>query len=153
MLLRSVSLIVYLTIVTAGFSCSPVKYYEKDNLVGTHFIAFHSALSTDLETARVELAQAAKFRFKEHPLTDEWVALFFTLARDGKGSLLQLIHVNELEIQMLSDTDAKGRAREIEILREALERDKQYARSLKNEGQDPSTYEITFEVKMAEASR
>ena len=151
--LRPVSLIVSFAIVIVGFSCAPVKYYEKDNLVAKHFIAFHTALSTDPETARVELAQAAKFRFKEHPLTDEWVALYFLLARDGKGTLLQLIHVNELTIRMLSETDAKGRAREIEIISEALERNKQDAKNLESEGQDPSTYEVTFEVKIAEASR
>ena len=140
-------------LVIVGFSCSSVKFYEKDDLVGKHFIAFDSLLSTDPVSARAELAQAAKFRFKEHPLTDEWVALYFSLAHDGKGTLLQLIHVNELEIRMLSETDAKGRASQIEIISEALERYKQEAKNLENEGRDPSTYEVRFEVKIAEASR
>jgi len=55
-------------LVIVGFSCSPVKFYEKDDLVRKHFIAFDSLLSTDPASARAELAQAAKFRFKEHPL-------------------------------------------------------------------------------------
>ena len=133
-------------LVIVGFSCSPVKFYEKDDLVRKHFIAFDSLLSTDPASARAELTQAAKFRFKEHPLTDEWVSTFFSLTRDRKGSLLQHIYLDELTIQMLSETDEKGRAREIKVLQEGLERNKQLAIKLKNEGQDPNTYELTFEV-------
>ena len=141
--MRFVSLIV----LTIGcLSCSHQKYYENDDLVGKHFITFKALLLTDPGASRTELAQAAKYWFKEHPLTDEWVELFFRLNRDGKGTLSDHIREAELQIQMLSETDPKGRATTIEIIREHLEWKKQFAKTLENEGQDPNIYELTFEI-------
>ena len=79
-----------------------------------HITAFKSLRLTDPEAARAELFKAAKIRYREHPLVDEWVELVFHLSRDGKGSILTLKRVLELEIQMLSDVDAKKHAKQIE---------------------------------------
>ena len=86
------------------------------------FTAFRSPLEKIApDAARSEILTIAKHLFGDHPLVDEWVPLCFRLRRDGKGSLLELKHFAELQIQMLSDLDAEKHTQEIKAYQVALE--------------------------------
>ena len=86
------------------------------------FTAFRSPIEKIAPKAtRIEILAIAKFLFGTHPLVDEWVSLCFRLRRDGKGSISELKRFAELQIQMLSDLDAKKHAQEIEAYQVALE--------------------------------
>ena len=114
-----------------------------------HITAFKSLRLTDPEAARAELFKAAKIRYREHPLVDEWVELVFHLSRDGKGSILTLKRVLELEIQMLSDVDAKKHAKQIEKHQESLKEYDKIVEILKAQGDDPESFdsEVKFSIE------
>ena len=86
------------------------------------FTAFRSPLEKiDPDATRTEIFAIAKHLFGTHPLVDEWVSLCFRLRRDGEGSFSELKRFAELQIQILSDLDAKKHTQEIEAYQVALE--------------------------------
>ncbi len=95
-----------------------------------YFKTYHELLKTDPEAARLELQNVAKKLFGEHPLTKEWMELFFRMSRDAieqdgiehlSDFVLNAKRVYELEIQMLTDVDPIKYEKQIQQHQEALE--------------------------------
>ena len=111
-----------------------------------HLIAFQALLKTDPEAARNELSKATQIKFGNHPLRKEWEHLFFRMARDKKGTILDLKRFNELQLQMLKDIDPKtpNQLVEIESLQKALKQQTIIIETLKKQGDNPETFETEF---------
>lgn len=109
-----------------------------------HFMAFHSLLPTDPESARAELSKYITTLYGEHSLTSEWVQLVFRMMRNGKGSLSDQIRLIELKVQMLKDVYPEMHAESIEMLEKTLKQLDGMAKILKNQGENPETFEMEF---------
>ena len=110
-----------------------------------HLTAFQSLLSTDIEAARATIAEIAKIRFGSHPLAGEWSELFFRLYRDRKGSILDMKRYWELELQLLSDLDAKTYAKEIQEGQLDMKQIDLLIKMIESQGGDPETTEADFD--------
>ena len=109
-----------------------------------HITAFQSLLSTDIEAAHATIAEIAKIRFGSHPLADEWSELFFRLCRDRKGHILDVKRYWELEIQLLSDLDAKTYAKGIQEYQLGMKQIDLLIKMIESQGGDPETAEADF---------
>ena len=111
-----------------------------------HLIAFQSLLQTDPEAARNELSKATEIKFGHHRLRKEWEDLFFRMAQDKKGTILDLKHFNELQLQMLKDMDPKtpNQIAEMQSLQKALKQQILIIEALKKQGDTPETFETEF---------
>ena len=111
-----------------------------------HLIAFQALLKTDPEAARNELSKAIEIKFGHHPLRKEWGDLFFRMAQDKKGTILDLKRFNELQLQMLKDIDPKTpkQMAEIESLQKALKQQTLIIEAVKKQGDTPETFETEF---------
>lgn len=112
-----------------------------------HFALFQSALSTNQETARAELRKVASARFETHPLTDKWVESCLRLGADDGASFLDIKRFFELELQLLTDTDAKAYVKGIRNIQGALDHFNVAINVLENQGQDPSKIKAEVEFK------
>ncbi len=83
---------------------------------------FQKLLETEPEAARAELQSFAKKVFDEHPLTEEWVPLYFRIRKNGTKYPSDLKRVSELEIRILKSLDAEKYAKQIQHHQEAIER-------------------------------
>ncbi len=111
-----------------------------------HLIAFQALLKTDPEAARNELSKATEIKFGHHPLRKEWEGLFFRMAQNKKGTILDLKRFNELQLQMLKDRDPKtpNQMAEMESLQKALKQQTLIIEALKKQGDTPETFETEF---------
>ena len=114
-----------------------------------HITAFQSLLSTDIEAAHATIAEIAKIRFGSHPLADEWSELFFRLCRDRKGHILDVKRYWELEIQLLSDTDATTYAKGIQEYQLGMKQIDLLIKMIESQGGDPETTEADFDFNFA----
>ena len=120
------------------------KNYGWDDEALQHLAVFRSLLSTDVEEARAEITKIAQIRFGTHPLADEWSKLFFRLYRDRKGSTLDMRRYWELEMQLLSDVDAKAYAEGIRDYQLGLKQIDVIIKMISSQGDDPKTIEADF---------
>ena len=114
-----------------------------------HITAFQSLLSTDIEAAHATIAEIAKIRFGSHPLADEWSELFFCLCRDRKGHILDVKRYWELEIQLLSDLDAKMYAKGIQEYQLGMKQIDLLIKMIESQGGDPKTIEADFDFNFS----
>lgn len=105
---------------------------------------FQSLIATDIEAARAEISKISKIRFGSHPLTDEWSKFFFRLSRDRKGNVLDIRRYLELEIQLLSDVDAKMFTEGIQEHQLALKQIDLLINMIRSQGDDPKTVKADF---------
>ena len=103
----------------------------------------HLAVFQSLPT-RTEITKIAQIRFGAHPLADEWSKLFFRLYRDRKGSALDMRRYWELEMQLLSDVDAKAYAKGIRDYQLGLKQIDAMIKIMESRGDDPKTIEGDF---------
>lgn len=111
--------------------------------------AFQSLLSADIEAAHATIAEIAKIRFGSHPLADEWSELFFRLYRDRKGSILDVKRYWELELQLLSDLDAKTYAKAIQEGQLGMKQIDLLIKMIESQGGDPETTEADFDFNFS----
>ena len=86
-----------------------------------HLMKFNTLKKSD-PAARDELLEIAKIRFGTHILANEWIPLYFRLARDGKGRISDIKRFAELEIRILTDIDAEKHAEQIQQHRHTIEK-------------------------------
>ena len=120
------------------------KNYGWDDEALQYLAVFQSLLSTDVEAARTEIAKIAKIRFGSQPLADEWSKLFFRLYRDRKGNVLDMRRYWELEIQLLSEVDAKAYAKGIQDYQLGMKQIDVIIKMIGSQGDDPKTIEADF---------
>ncbi len=124
---------------------SPVEFGWSEEAI-QHYYAFLSIPSTDLETARVELVEVARLRFGEHALKDEWVEICFRIVKRGDATFLNIKRICELEIKLLTDTNAVAYNKGIEHFQGTLNQINATIEILKAQGQDPS--QVKGELKL-----
>ena len=121
-----------------GDDKDPKNYGWNDEAL-QHLVVFQSLLSTDIEAAHTTIAEIAKIRFGAHPLADEWSKLFFRLYRDRKGSAWDMRRYWELEMQLLSNVDAKAYAKGIRDYQLGLKQINAMIKIMESRGDDPKT--------------
>lgn len=121
-----------------GDDKDPKNYGWNDEAL-QHLAVFQSLLSTEVEPTRAEITKIAQIRFGAHPLADEWSKLFFRLYRDRKGSALDMRRYWELEMQLLSDVDAKAYAEGIRDYQLGLTQINAMIKIMESRGDDPKT--------------
>ena len=82
---------------------------------------FEKRLKTEPEAARTELQNVAKKVFNGHPLTEEWVPLYFRIRKNGTTYTSDLKRLSELEIRILKSLDPPKYAKQIQHHLEAIE--------------------------------
>ena len=122
----------------------PKNYGWNDEAL-QHLAVFQSLLSADAEAARTEITKIAKIRFGAHPLADEWSKLFFRLYRDRKGHALDMRRYWELEMQLLSDVDAKTYVEGIQDYQLGLKQINVIIKMIRSQGDDPTTIKVDFD--------
>ncbi len=98
---------------------------------------FQAVLLIEPAVARSELSVLAKVLFGTHPRAEEWANLYFQLSVDGKGSLVNLKYLTQLEMEMLTDIDAEKHATQIQKYQKTLERYETLFEVFKNQGKNP----------------
>lgn len=96
-------------------------YYAGDASWDAALETFYKLIKTDPEAARLELQGVAKALFDEHPLTEEWVELFYKVfyqislkETEQKGTkppwklISDLKRLYELGLEMLTDMDTEN---------------------------------------------
>ena len=109
-----------------------------------HHAKFKILKETDPAEARIQLLEIAKIRFGLHPLTDEWIPLYFRLSRDGNGRISDIIRFAELEIRMLTDLNVENYKEQIQQHRKTLKKYDQLIKTLKSQGKNPDTVIVDF---------
>ena len=109
---------------------NPEKMIVKLNL-------FQAVLLIKPAAARSELSVLAKVLFGTHPRAEEWANLYFQLSVDGKGSIVNLKYLTQLEIEMLTDIDAEKHATQIQQHQKTLKQYEKFVEVLKSQGKNP----------------
>ena len=94
--------------------------------------------------ARAKISTVAQIRFENHPLTDEWRALYFRLSRDGKGTLSDVKRLSELEIRMFTDIDPEEYAAPIEKHHGLMKLYDKFIKQFKDAGKNPEIFQMDF---------
>ena len=95
---------------------------------------FFELLPTDPEAARHELETYGAKSYQGHPLTEEWVAHFFRMGREGEASVPDMIRFMEMTKQIRTDMDPEKYAKEIEGLEDNLAQLKMVAKIYERDG-------------------
>ena len=112
-----------------------------------HAAAFEKLRDTDAEAARAELVSLLALQFGEHPLVEKLVDTVLALARKKRATYPEVIELTELQIQLMKETYAQGRAELIQIAERSLERLKNMSNLLRKQG-SLETETIRFNLSM-----
>ena len=123
---------------------------ERNQKITKHLENFLRLLPNNPEAAFTEMEAIAELTYGDHPLADEWVHLTFKFVSEGKALILELIHLREIEIQMLKDIDAEKHAAEIEATQETLEQMHKQVAKLKAFDIDPKTHKVGYKMAILE---
>ena len=97
-------------------------------------VKFYELVSTDPEAARKELeTYAAKF-YQGHPLTEEWIELFFRMGSEKAATVSDITRFLEMTKQMLTNIDPEKYAKEIKESADSLEQLKLIAKMYERDG-------------------
>lgn len=119
-------------IVPAYESGAPAHSHDAKSHWGDELKSFYEYLDTDTDAARAVLQDFATEVFNNHPLSAEWVAIYFRMSQQGteKGSEIDVKRVSELvsdmkrlhklELRILADMDPEKYAKQREANRAAL---------------------------------
>ena len=107
---------------------SPKKYY---------LTPFQSLFSTTSSEGRVKVAKVAKAQFGDHPLAEEWTALYFQVGVNGQGTVANMKRLAELEMEMLTDIGTEKHATQIQQRRKILKYYIRIVTQLKSQGKNP----------------
>lgn len=119
---------------------------ERVEKISRHISEFVQLLPKNPKAARASLDQYAKLLYNNHPLTEEWKKLFFRHCRAKKATILELIRVQELEKQMLTDIDAKKHAKVISNLELSIKHYKLQQKSYEQQGKPNAKESFEFSV-------
>ena len=113
-----------------------------------HAAAFEKLRDTDAEAARAELVSLLALQFGEHPLVEKLVDTVLALSRKKRATYPQVIELTELQIQLMKETDAQGRAELIQIAERSLERLKNISNLLRKQGSlETETIRFNFSIE------
>ena len=107
-------------------------------------VKFYELVSTDPEAARKELeTYAAKF-YQGHPLTEEWIELFFRMGSEKAATVSDITRFLEMTKQMLTDIDPEKYAKEIKESADSLEQLKLVAKMYERDGKADAKIPFTL---------
>ena len=109
-----------LTIVLCNIGILSIHSHSEDSPWGGRFKTFQELIETDPNSARVELQTIAKELYKDHPLAEEWISLYFRINSSEEHSVSDFVRVHELEIRMLIDIDSEKYTKQIQTHQKAL---------------------------------
>ena len=69
---------------------------DQDQILSRHMEKFYQLISTDPEAARQELETYAAKSFWGHPLTEEWIELFFRMGSEGAAAVSDVTRFLEM---------------------------------------------------------
>lgn len=118
--------------------------YDWDPEMLKHLAKFQSLHRKDPRAARAKITTVAKICFEDHPLADEWCALYFRLSRNGKGTVSDVKRLSELEIRMFTDLGAKKHDELIQKHRGLIERYDKFVKMLKDAGKNHEVFQVDF---------
>ena len=97
-------------------------------------VKFYELVSTDPEAARKELeTYAAKF-YQGHPLTEEWIELFFRMGSEKAATVSDITRFLEMTKQMFTDIDPEKYTKEIKESADSLEQLKLVSKMYERDG-------------------
>lgn len=118
--------------------------YDWDAAIRKHLGKLQTLHKKNAREARAKISIVAQIRFKNHPLTDEWRALYFRLSRDGKGTLSDVKRLSELEIRMFIDIDPEEYAAPIEKHHGLMKLYDKFIKQFKDAGKNPEIFQVDF---------
>lgn len=121
--------------------------YDWDPAVRKHLKGLRTLSKKNAQKARSIINTVAQIRFENHPLTDEWRALYLRLSLDAKGTLSDVRRLSELEIRMFTAIDPEKYAEPIQKHQGLM---KLYDKSIdefKNTKKPFEMFQVNFVVK------
>lgn len=118
--------------------------YDWDAAVRKHLGNFQALSKKSSWETRAKISTVAQIRFKHHPLTDEWRALYLRLSRDGKGTLSDVRRLSELEIRMFTDIDPKKYAEPIQKHHGLMKLYDKSTQKFKDANKNPEIFQVDF---------
>lgn len=86
-------------------------------------------------------------QFGEHPLAEEWTALYFRRVQDGETTLAEDQRYLQLEIQILTDVDAEKHAKRIREQRKVQEHNAELIERLAKDGINPDDVKVEISFR------
>lgn len=128
---------------------SELSDVEKEaQIFSQHMKKFYELVSTDPDAARKELETGAATAYQGHPLTEEWVELFFSMGSDGAATISDISRFMEMTKQIRTDMDPEKYAGEIKGLTDNLAHLKLVAEIYERDGRGDT--KIPFNMNSAE---
>ena len=122
---------------------------EKEaEIAAQHMKKFYELLPTDSEAARKELETCAAKSYQGHPLTEEWVELFFGMSSEGAATISEITRFTEMTKQIRTDMDPEKYAEEIKSLTDSLQQLKLVAAFYERDGRADA--KIPFSMNAAD---
>ena len=127
----------------------PTRMSEVLRLARKHAAAFEKLRDTDAEAARAELVSLFALQFGEHPLVEKLVDTVLALAPKKRATYPQVIELTELQLQLMKETDAQGRAELIQTTERSLEKLKNISNLLRKQGSlETETIRFNFSIEV-----